>query len=149
MEVEPGNDYPWNALILDSTNLTPALLNYNVLDTSPKTNRNLSYSQGTVLFWYAPNWSSISQGGTGPGQTAYFVAGGDWSTNSPNGLFAIYAERPARTCALAEWALEILRPTPASRSHGVPTCFIKSVWNGLRMIARFIWMVPLPPRETG
>jgi hypothetical protein len=92
MMVEPQDDYPWNALILDTTNLTPAFLNYNVLDTSPKTNRNLSYSQGTVLFWYAPNWSSVSQGGTGPGQTAYFVAGGDWSTNAPNGLFAIYAD---------------------------------------------------------
>jgi hypothetical protein len=92
MVVEPGSDYPWSALILDTTNLTPAFLNYNVLDTSPRTNRNLGYSQGTVLFWYAPNWASVSQGGAGPGQTAYLVAGGDWRTNSPNGLFAIYID---------------------------------------------------------
>jgi hypothetical protein len=79
-------------LILDTTNLTPAFLNYNVLDTSPRTNRNINYSQGTVLFYYAPNWASVNQGGSGPGETAYFIGGGDWSSGSPNGLFAIYAD---------------------------------------------------------
>jgi len=82
-----------NVLILDATNLTPASLNYNVLDTNyGETFRNISYGQGTVLFYFAPNWASVSQGGTGPGETAFFLAGGDWSSNSPNGLFAIYAD---------------------------------------------------------
>jgi len=81
-----------NILILDTTNISPAYLNYNVLDTIPRTNRNLSYSSGTVLFYYAPNWASVSQGGTGPGETAYFIGGGDWRSGSPNGLFAIYAD---------------------------------------------------------
>ena len=31
-------------------------------------------------------------GGNRPGETAYFIAGGDWSSNSPNGLFTIYAD---------------------------------------------------------
>jgi len=82
-----------NVLILDTTNLTPAFLNYNVLDTNyGETFRNISYGQGTVLFYFSPNWASVSHGGTGPGETAYFLAGGDWSSNSPNGLFAIYAD---------------------------------------------------------
>lgn len=91
---EPVDAAPYygNALILDATNLAPASLNYNVQDTSPTTTRNINYSQGTVLFYFAPNWASVSQGGTGPGDTAYFLAGGDWTTNSPDGLFAIYAD---------------------------------------------------------
>jgi hypothetical protein len=89
--IDPDGLYG-TVLVLDTTNLTPAFLNYNVLDTSPRTNRNINYAQGTVLFYYAPNWASVSQGGTGPGELAYFLAGGDWSSNSPNGLFAIYAD---------------------------------------------------------
>jgi hypothetical protein len=91
---EPVDAAPFygNALILDTTNQAPASLNYNVQDTSPTTTRNINYSQGTVLFYFAPNWASVSQGGTGPGDTAYFLAGGDWTTNSTNGLFAIYAD---------------------------------------------------------
>jgi hypothetical protein len=82
-----------NALILDTTNLSPAFLNYNVQDTNFGMGiRNINYGQGTVLFYFAPNWASVSQGGSGPGETAFFVAGGDWSSNSPRGLFAIYAD---------------------------------------------------------
>ena len=57
-------------LILDTTNRTPAYLNYKV-------SGNISYANGTILFFYCPNWSSISQGGTGPGEKAYFIGGGD------------------------------------------------------------------------
>jgi hypothetical protein len=91
---EPVDAAPYYgaALILDMTNQAPASLNYNVQDTSPTTTRNINYSQGTVLFYFAPNWASVSQGGTGPGDTAYFLAGGDWTTNSTNGLFTIYAD---------------------------------------------------------
>ena len=47
---------------------------------------------GTILFYFAPNWSSVSLGGTGPGERAYFIGGGDWRSNSPNGLFVLYAD---------------------------------------------------------
>jgi len=84
--------YYENALILDTANRTPAFLNYNVLDTVPTAHKNLNYPAGTVLFYFAPGWASVSQGGTGPGQTACFVGGGDWRSNSPNGLLAICAD---------------------------------------------------------
>jgi len=45
-------------LILDTTNLIPAYLNYKVLG-------NIYYPNGTILFYFAPNWASVSQGGTG------------------------------------------------------------------------------------
>ena len=79
-----------NALILDTTNSDPAFLEYAVTDTN--WNQTFSYDPGTVLFFFSPNWASVSQGGTGPGETAYFLGSGDWSTGSPNGLFTIYAD---------------------------------------------------------
>jgi hypothetical protein len=79
-----------NALILDTTNSDPAYLEYAVTDTNGI--QNFSYDPGTVMFFFSPNWASVSQGGTGPGDTAYFIGSGDWSTGSPNGLFTIYAD---------------------------------------------------------
>ena len=79
-----------NALIIDTTNQTPAFLEYAVMDTNWV--ENISYDPGTILLCFAPNWASVSQGGTGPGDTAMLIAGGDFSTNSPNGLFEIYID---------------------------------------------------------
>jgi hypothetical protein len=79
-----------NALILDTTNLDPAYLEYAVTDSNNV--KNFSYDSGTVLLYFSPNWASVSQGGTGPGETAYFIGSGDWSSGSPNGLFAIYTD---------------------------------------------------------
>jgi hypothetical protein len=76
-----------NALILDTTNSSPASLEYYVIDTDGT--ENLSYDPGSVLFYFAPNWASVSQGGTGPGETAYFLMAGDGGTN---GLFEIYTD---------------------------------------------------------
>jgi hypothetical protein len=82
-----------NLLILDTTNLTPAFLHYDILDTNYSVaHRNINYGSGTVMFYFAPNWASVTQGGTGPGAIAYFIGGGDWSSGSPNGLFQIYAD---------------------------------------------------------
>jgi hypothetical protein len=77
-----------DALFLDTTNLAPARLAYYVIDTNY--HANLSYGTGTILFLFAANWASVSQGGTGPGETAYFLSAGDTSTN---GLFAVYADK--------------------------------------------------------
>ena len=86
-------DWYWpNALILDTTNLAPAFIQYTVTDSNNV--HNFSYDPGTVLFYFCPNWASVSQGSgaTGPGETAYFIGSGDWSSGSPNGLFTIYAD---------------------------------------------------------
>src|ERR1039458_2251346 len=71
-------DCSGNALILDTTNTTPAYLSYYVIDTN--WNANLSYGDGTLLFLFAPAWASVSQGGAGPGSPAYLIYAGD-STN--------------------------------------------------------------------
>jgi len=79
LSVDPQSGIYGNALILDTTNLAPAFLNYPVLETNyGAAHRNLFYSSGTVLFYFCPNWQSagLGDGATGPGQTAYFIGGG-------------------------------------------------------------------------
>jgi hypothetical protein len=78
-----------NVLLLDSTNSSQALLEYAVYDTNWV--ENISYSPGTLLIYFSPNWQSVDQGGGGPGsEFSYLICGGDFSSNSPNGLFRIY-----------------------------------------------------------
>jgi hypothetical protein len=79
-----------NGLILDTTNLAPACLEYAVIDSNLV--HNFSYDPGSVLLYFSPNWASVSLGGTGPGETAFFIGSGDWSPESPNGLFTIYTD---------------------------------------------------------
>lgn len=87
-------DVDWwcpNALILDTTNITPAYLEYYVIDANFV--QNISYSApASILLYYSPDWQSVSLGGTGSGQNAILLAGGDWSPGSPNGLFRIYVD---------------------------------------------------------
>ena len=79
-----------NALVLDTTNLTPAFLEYAVQDSNGV--NNFSYNPGAFLGMFCPNWASVSQGGFGPGAPAMFFGSGDWSSGSPNGLFVVYAD---------------------------------------------------------
>jgi hypothetical protein len=79
-----------DVVILDTTNLTPAYLEYWVSDTNWIA--NIEYDVGDMFFLFEPNWASVSQGGTGPGGTAYLIAGGDWTSGSPNGLFRVYID---------------------------------------------------------
>ena len=52
-----------SALVLDSTNA--AWLHYNAVENDGST--NLAVDSGSLMFWFAPNWSGANQGGTGPG----------------------------------------------------------------------------------
>jgi hypothetical protein len=51
------------AVVLDSAD--PAWLQYNVTETDGT--NNLSVTNGSVMFWFSPNWTSTSLGGAGPG----------------------------------------------------------------------------------
>jgi len=93
LSIPVSSDFdPACLLVLDTTNLSSASLSYNVRDTNPFPAVNINYSQGTLLFYYVPNWASVSHGGTGPGATAYLISGGDWSAGSSNGLFQFYVD---------------------------------------------------------
>jgi hypothetical protein len=51
-----------NAVLIDSNN--PAVLAYRDVETNG--NANINLRNGTVRFWFKPDWSSVDQGGTGP-----------------------------------------------------------------------------------
>ena len=56
---------------------------------------NFNLRHGTVRFWFAPTWSSVSQGGNGPGTIARLLNVGAWNTNSASGGDWFLALNPA------------------------------------------------------
>jgi hypothetical protein len=76
------------ALVLDSTNA--AWLRYNVTETNGS--NNLTVNQGTVMFWFAPNWSGTNQGGIGPGQWGRLIEAGYYTTNASYGWWSLYLD---------------------------------------------------------
>ena len=81
-----------NALMLDTTNLEPAFLQYNVVETNGHT--NLDFGAGAVSALVISDWASAdtNQNGQGPGELGYLLAAGDWSSNAPDGFWAIYVD---------------------------------------------------------
>ena len=76
------------SVVLDSTN--PAWLQYNVYENDGTT--NLTVDQGSVTFWFAPNWSSTNQGGTGPGEWGRLLEVGAYTPDSSYGWWSIYVD---------------------------------------------------------
>src|SRR5437660_2212828 len=72
-----------NALLIDSTNT--AFLHYNIWEPPDNGWTNLIVTQGTVMMWIAPNWSSTNQGGTGPGEYSRLIEVGAFTTNASVG----------------------------------------------------------------
>ncbi len=83
-------EWTGNALLLDTTNTIPAFLDYNIVEADGTT--NLDFGSGAVACVFICDWASAdtNQFGTGPGETGYLLAAGDFSSNSPDGLWAIY-----------------------------------------------------------
>jgi hypothetical protein len=79
-------------LVLDSTNA--AWLQYNVTEASGT--NNLTVDQGTITFWFAPNWTDTNNAGTGPGQFGRLIDVGSYTTNASYGWWSIYLD-PAGT----------------------------------------------------
>jgi hypothetical protein len=76
------------ALVVDS--LDPAWLQYNVFENDGTT--NLTVDQGSVLFWFAPNWSSTNAGGTGPGVWGRLLEIGSYTPDSSYGWWSLYMD---------------------------------------------------------
>ena len=76
------------SLVVDST--YQAWLQYNVLESDGTT--NLTVDTGTVMFWFAPNWSSVSLGGTGPGGYARLLEAGSYTPDSSYGWWSLYVD---------------------------------------------------------
>ncbi len=68
-----------NALLLDTTNSSPAYLFYNLVESDGTT--NISCSFGSISCWFNPAWSSTNLGGTGPGDWGNLISLGQAGTN--------------------------------------------------------------------
>ena len=82
----------FQSLVVD-TNL-PAWLQINAYESDGTT--NLTVENGTVTFWFAPDWSGTDQGGTGPGEYARLFEVGAYTTDSSYGWWSLYVD-PAGT----------------------------------------------------
>jgi hypothetical protein len=84
---------PGNSLQIDCQ--TNAWLEYNVYEESGATNLNV-VSDGSVMFWFAPNWASTSDTNdpatTGPGVWSRFLEIGTYTTNASFGWWSLYMD---------------------------------------------------------
>lgn len=78
------------ASLVVNTPGTPAYLDYYIYEpTNGATNLVLNSSGGSLDFWFAPNWSSGTNGGAGPGQWAQLIDVGEWTPDSSVGYFGL------------------------------------------------------------
>ena len=75
-----------SSLVLDSGD--PAWLQYNVVETNGT--NNLTVDTGSVTLWFAPGWSSVSAGGTGPGVLGRLLEAGSYTADSSYGWWSLY-----------------------------------------------------------
>ena len=75
-----------NAVLIDSTNA--AILKYRDVETNG--NANINLRSGTVRFWFKPDWSSVDQGGTGPGGNGRLIEMGNCSLHLPTNSYVVY-----------------------------------------------------------
>jgi hypothetical protein len=82
-----GDGTNGNALVLDSTNA--AWLQYNVVENDGTTNLWVG-PQGSLMMWFAPNWSGTNMGGTGPQTWGRLIDVGTYTTNASIGWWSLY-----------------------------------------------------------
>jgi hypothetical protein len=116
-----------NALLLDTTNSNPAFLLYNVIETDGTTNINCQ--EGSLTFWFNPNWSGTNQGGTGPGDWANFVSLGQWGTNGSS-WWALYASPDGSTIYFAGQT----NGGSPSTYLSAPVSFTANTWMDIALI---------------
>ncbi len=68
----------------------PAWLRYNVFESDGTT--NLTVDNGSVTFWFAPNWSSTNAGGTGPGEYGRLIEVGNYTADNSYGWWSIFVD---------------------------------------------------------
>jgi hypothetical protein len=75
------------SLVVNSTN--PAWLQYAVSNSSAT---NLTLDQGSIFLWFSPAWSSVDQGGTGPGVWGRLIEVGTYTNDASLGWWSLYED---------------------------------------------------------
>ena len=79
-------DWSSNALVV--AGVGPAVLAYNVVESSGCTNINCQ--TGSMLFWFKPYWSSASAGGNGPGTWGRLIEMGNYDPAHGSGWWSLH-----------------------------------------------------------
>jgi len=82
----------WSLVV--NTDGVPALLNYYIYQPTNSATNLVFDAPGSITFWYAPDWSSGTNGGTGPGQWAQLIDVGEWNTNASYGYWGVSVDSP-------------------------------------------------------
>src|SRR5262249_19635132 len=77
----------WLGTALNVDTNVPAWLNYDVFNSDGST--NVSFTEGTFLFWYSGDFSSVTEGGTGPGEWASLLTVGRFDVGASYGSWSI------------------------------------------------------------
>jgi hypothetical protein len=80
-------DY-WTPAV-DNTN-GPAWLQYNITENDGT--NHFKVDEGSIMFWFAPNWSGTNQGGQGPGEWSRLIEVGSYTTNASYGWWSLYVD---------------------------------------------------------
>jgi hypothetical protein len=76
------------SLVVNSN--APAWLNYEIYQTNVDATNLIVNGPGSITFWYAPaDWSSGTNGGSGPGQWAQLIDVGEWTPDSSYGYWGL------------------------------------------------------------
>lgn len=89
-----------SAVLLDTTNTVASLLHYNAVESDGTTNLTAPY--GTIALWISPNWASVGQGGSGPGELGYLFGAGRWDTNAVSLLALVISSNGSSISFIAE-----------------------------------------------
>lgn len=82
-----NNPASWDGKALLVNSNTPANLKYKDVETDNSANINLQ--QGTVRFWFKPDWSGTNNGGSGPGHYARLIELGAYTNDATHGQWVI------------------------------------------------------------
>jgi len=89
----PSWDYNGTAISID-TNDVPAFLNLDIYE-SGWTNLIVGQTNGSLSFWYQANYTSVADGGTGPGDWAALLDIGAYTTNASAGCWLLTVDPSA------------------------------------------------------
>jgi len=75
--------------LMVNTNL-PAWLQFNIVEKDNMT--NLTFDQGSVVFWFAPAWAGTNAGGSGPGLWGRLIEAGGYAPDASFGWWSLYVD---------------------------------------------------------
>lgn len=78
----------WDGSALQHRNASAGRLAYK--DTEADGRPNINCRRGTVRFWFRPQWSSTTAGGTGPGEWGRLLELGQWTGDNSIGNWQIH-----------------------------------------------------------